>query len=487
MYVKNEKGQALVIFAVALVGLLAFISLAVDAGKLYVERRNAQSAADSAAFAAAVSKIKNEDSAASQAALLTTITTAANQVAQTDGFANSTVTVNYPPKRLGRDNTTYPTCSLTPPNYGGDPTKPDDCNPDYVQVIIKSQVKTSFLQLFGRNMIENTSESVVLATGHGSFLGKDLIWSTNTTKCDSSNVYGNAQIHLIDGSWYTRSSATEKPNNCDAFGVNGSPNYILVDNGSLDVVGHMDSSLNSNASATYVDVKNYPIVPMPDCNYYYSSKSTVSGNTINPGWYDGISISSSSTITFNPGLYCFTDDVKITGSSLVQVGTATDPLNSSNHGVLFVFWNSNTNKGPVFDLAGNGSNSVDKVTLTAPNSPYCLKKVGTTASSADCAKIGKTGIDYAGMLFYANPANYDPSVNMTKNNTFWFNGNGATNLDGAIYAPTTNCNINGNSAGTAVHTQMLCNTANFGGGSNITLQLDTANEFKFGGYVNLAQ
>jgi hypothetical protein len=51
---KNEdRGQAMILFAVALIGLLAFVALVVDTGQLYSERRNAQSAADSTALAAA--------------------------------------------------------------------------------------------------------------------------------------------------------------------------------------------------------------------------------------------------------------------------------------------------------------------------------------------------------------------------------------------------------------------------------------------------
>jgi hypothetical protein len=57
---KKESAQAIVIFAIALVGIIAFVALAVDGGKLYTERRNEQSAADSAAFAGGVAKIKKK-------------------------------------------------------------------------------------------------------------------------------------------------------------------------------------------------------------------------------------------------------------------------------------------------------------------------------------------------------------------------------------------------------------------------------------------
>ncbi|MEY2818175.1 MAG: hypothetical protein RL275_1638, partial [Chloroflexota bacterium] len=49
----NEKGQSLVIIAFAFFGLVAIAALAIDGGVLYLNRRNAQTAADAAAMAGA--------------------------------------------------------------------------------------------------------------------------------------------------------------------------------------------------------------------------------------------------------------------------------------------------------------------------------------------------------------------------------------------------------------------------------------------------
>lgn len=53
MFTKNEKGQAAIILAFAVIALLAFAALAIDAGNAYTERREAQNAADAAAMAGA--------------------------------------------------------------------------------------------------------------------------------------------------------------------------------------------------------------------------------------------------------------------------------------------------------------------------------------------------------------------------------------------------------------------------------------------------
>jgi Flp pilus assembly protein TadG len=50
---ENERGQAIVIMAFALIALLAFAALAIDGGNAYVERRRSQNGADAAALAGA--------------------------------------------------------------------------------------------------------------------------------------------------------------------------------------------------------------------------------------------------------------------------------------------------------------------------------------------------------------------------------------------------------------------------------------------------
>ena len=57
----QERGQALVIIALAVVGLFGFSALAIDGSRVFSDRRNAQNAADTAALSAALAKIRAED------------------------------------------------------------------------------------------------------------------------------------------------------------------------------------------------------------------------------------------------------------------------------------------------------------------------------------------------------------------------------------------------------------------------------------------
>src|SRR5690348_4544063 len=50
---QRQQGQVIVLFAIALIAMLAMFGVAVDGGTLYIQRRTAQNAADAAALAGA--------------------------------------------------------------------------------------------------------------------------------------------------------------------------------------------------------------------------------------------------------------------------------------------------------------------------------------------------------------------------------------------------------------------------------------------------
>jgi Flp pilus assembly protein TadG len=55
----RESGQSLILVAAAIFGMLAFLGLAVDGGNVYLQRRNAQNAADAAAQAGTIALAQN--------------------------------------------------------------------------------------------------------------------------------------------------------------------------------------------------------------------------------------------------------------------------------------------------------------------------------------------------------------------------------------------------------------------------------------------
>lgn len=63
---KSEKGQALILIALAAIGLFAFAALAIDGSRAYSDKRHAQNTADTSVLAAALASIRCEPCTAVQ-------------------------------------------------------------------------------------------------------------------------------------------------------------------------------------------------------------------------------------------------------------------------------------------------------------------------------------------------------------------------------------------------------------------------------------
>src|SRR5262245_49960487 len=111
---RSERGQALIIIALALVGLVGIAGLVIDGGNAFQDRQRAQNAVDSAALASAHARIRGEDLVA------VALTTAAQ-----NGYNN--------------DQVTNLVSLYTPPRDG-----PHEGDIEYIQVIITSHVNTYF-------------------------------------------------------------------------------------------------------------------------------------------------------------------------------------------------------------------------------------------------------------------------------------------------------------------------------------------------------
>src|SRR5688572_12970186 len=72
---KKEDGQVLILIVFGLIGLIGMTALVVDGGLAYSDRRNAQNAADAAAWAAALAYGRGQD-----------LENAALSVAETNGY-----------------------------------------------------------------------------------------------------------------------------------------------------------------------------------------------------------------------------------------------------------------------------------------------------------------------------------------------------------------------------------------------------------------
>ena len=290
----SERGQAVVVLVLAIVGMLGFVALAVDGGTIYVERRRSQSAADAAAFAAALSGANGEDWSA-----------AGLQQANLNGFDNDgvqdIVEVYNPP--------------VSGP-YSGDS--------EYYQVIITSTSMPVFSQVIFSDGLTGTVEAVTRISPGIPVSTGNALFSTSMDRCEAMVFSGNGTVLIDGGNIFTNSSADSK--NCFAEVVQNTAADITITNGGMYAVGGIEIHDNASVISTngiYAGAieSSVPVPPTPDCSDLTGGLtcSNCSGD-ISPGIYpSGISNLNSSQV-WNPGLYCLQDDLMINGGSIVAQG-----------------------------------------------------------------------------------------------------------------------------------------------------------------------
>src|ERR1044071_3549609 len=174
----NERGQALIMIALAVVGLFGFSALAIDGSRVFSDRRHAQNAADTAALAAALAKIRGDNYAA-----------AALDRAASNGYvtdADSSVDVHLCSEVASLHLT--PACEGLP--GGADQTQ-------YIQVKIVSTIPTTFARIIGRAQVTSVLTAIARASGVGPnplFNGAALA----ALKPDGDNTLGGNGVVTLD-------------------------------------------------------------------------------------------------------------------------------------------------------------------------------------------------------------------------------------------------------------------------------------------------
>jgi Flp pilus assembly protein TadG len=331
---QQERGQVVVLIMAVMVALLGFTALAVDGGRVYADRRDAQNAADNAALAAALAII-NEGNHVS----------AALSIADINGYNNdgttNTVTVYYPP---------------TDGPYAGDN--------EYVQVKIWAVTDTSLIQFVWPDQLANQVEAVARAYGRNSpvtgnaivTLGNCAVDGGSTIEVTGGGNSGGVQA-FGGGIWI---NSTESGSGCALDP--GNTGYGITSDTGINSTGNYSYSGESNLSPVPINTgQNYgkPIddplafLEEPQC----SGNSTNSGGVFTPGNINGSDLSSGGTL--EPGIYCISGDVNVSGNNSL-----------SGDGVVLYFINGGLR------FTGNAG-----MTISAPTDANCLGTDGDRTAS----------------------------------------------------------------------------------------------------------
>ncbi len=255
-----ERGQALIFIALAAIGLVAIVGLAVDGSAKYSDRRHAQNAADAAVLAGALAKSTGLSAGQTNSVcppapgdpllpLCQAVLTAAQQRTDQNGYDGDLVTniveIHSPPIDTAYfNNAPYTGKSL------------------YVQVIITSYVNTFFARVIGINRTRNIVQAIAIA-GKGGVIGDGamIISYDPHPGCSSGggsgggsvDVSGHGTLDLTGGGIFVNSQETcgYSAPNCPTINITGGAGINSA--GSVDninqVCGSIPEKLKSDASS----------------------------------------------------------------------------------------------------------------------------------------------------------------------------------------------------------------------------------------------
>ena len=407
----TERGQALILIALAIVGIIALTALAIDGGMAFSDRRHAQNAADTASLAAALEKVYNRD-----------WNTAAFSRAASNGYTNdgvrSTVIVNNPPGAG---------CNGIPGPYAG--------NSEYIQVIVRSNVDTFFAPVIGVDQVHNCVDAIARAKPAYTdemFFGNATV-SLSPTACSSYWVHGTGDVNLNGGGVFVNSNCCGSNPAFNAFRESGSGTITAP---SISVVGCASYSAGDVSPIPETGVNPIPYLseyivwPDPPC----SGPAVQSGNTLSPGSWSGTFPPSGVTM-LESGIYCVNGDFKVgvgatlTGQDVLIVmnsggitwnGGATINLDAPNEGMFagLLIYAPLTNNSPIV-INGNSDSHVSG-TILAPAASITIN--GTGATGGFGAQVIGYNVEFAGTsntyIYYQDEQNYDatypPSIELTE-------------------------------------------------------------------------
>ncbi|HEX8992902.1 MAG TPA: pilus assembly protein TadG-related protein [Anaerolineales bacterium] len=434
----SSRGQVLIIFVFAIIGLIGITGLAIDGGNIYSDRRHAQNAADTASLAGALEKIKDQKQGMTGCTDLVTPTTcgadvanAALNVASDNGYTSNvtdnTVEVHIPPV-----DGPYKDCSQ--------PWK-FNCL-DYIQVIINTNVNTWFARVLGIAQLHNRVEAVALAryAVAGSLYGGNSLVELkpyNDGNCSGDFIIGGngSTITLNGGGVFVNSS-----NTCAAYKEGSNcPTVILNGGATIQVIGTVNTNgCTQPPSPIKQATTQYPYPPDPPplspalippaaCNQTplpSEPDTTMNGFTdFYPGHYASLPPTKNSVL--EPGVYCLDSLVKLNNSDTLY-----------GNGV-FIYFMPSTQQNPL-DITGG------LIQLSAPT----------------------TG-PYAHFLMYIDTTNFSSHPSCT------INGGSNDSFQGIIYAPACAFTINGSSSPTGYSSsQVIAYTLQLNGSQTLNFTYD---------------
>lgn len=433
-----ERGQALVVIALAAVVLFGFAALAIDGSAKFSDRRHAQNAADTAALAGALALVNDKTAPCGTYeewecdALLR---------AEDNGYDDLTNNEVWVFK-----------CDEPVADRDGAPL---DCGPyegheNYLSVVILSHVDTTFARVLGFTQTHNLVQAVTFTQVRGpAFPGMTFVqYKPGGSGCPGEFIVAGSGTVTVDGGGIYVNSNNTGGGSCAAFTQNGCNTTLnVINGGSITTVGTiaLDSNCSNNINSPSLiegaDPLTFPpdivLDPPPECDnlgYQAPVNDTVNGiSYLYPGKYDTMppAEATENKIILFSGNYCVYDILRVTNSTRLMQGND-----------VFLYIKYSTRPSP---LSINGGTMV----MDAPNSG-----------------------DYQGYLFYVEPPPIVGGTYYGSSKSCTINGGADDTFTGTIFAPYCDVTINGGGNPDGFHAQLIAYTITLSGNNDIYFSHD---------------
>jgi Flp pilus assembly protein TadG len=413
---RRRPGQTLILFSLLLPIVLGMTGLVIDGGLLMAAQRQVQNAADAAALAGAMDRMRGQTSAVAGATATTFV-----KNTQYNNLPDATVVVNIPP------------LSGT---YAGDNR--------YVEAIVTNPLRTTLIQVLGINPNQQVQARAVAGTetnlsGTGAIAldrsalpgvsiggGGHLI--VHGTVVDNSEGAGlDENNHWIDLGMKSYAATTGNGATLQATDIYVAGGVDVPANYQADTAGG-PNPLHAGVLPQPDPLKNTPVpragLPGVDTTNRGSFQATNGTHTINPGVYSSIKITNNARVTFNPGVYI----IKVAGNGNNAL-SITGGAQVTGDGVTIY------NTGSDFDVTTGLPDSNDGENAPPAPGNANFGDITINGSMVNLKGLNNPASPFDGLLIYQRRRN-------TKEINVQGNGSNST-LDGTVYAKWANIKLAG--------------------------------------------
>ncbi len=315
----SERGQALVLIVLGIIGLLGFAALAIDGGRVYIDRRTMQNASDTGSMAGGLEVTKYFEA---NAVHYSNNWSCSNILAGASGAAESAAIDRV----LSNGYTVDATIDESNGDYNGVRVRCFTENlggivDRYVEVetFVTAQTPSSLVQFIFSGPLEQTVISKVrvrpqTTVGYGA-----SIIALNPASCqgnqNGAQFDGSNQVTLTGGGIISEG----------CLGKNGS-GHVNVNGGGISWGGEMSDFVQVGPGLLHPAPKrnsqplpdNVTGISAPNCGPLTNYGLSDSGGVLSPGVYTRIDVGNSETAFLEPGLYCISSNgVRVAGQGVL--------------------------------------------------------------------------------------------------------------------------------------------------------------------------